>query len=402
MSTFLIETSEEDATTAVARLVGEYLNDGKEKTALAETPGSQFVTTCTGLVAENRSAELLELFLKHTDLIFEKASGKDLECILLVICNLLPKLPVEQQKVAAMKASSALTASSEKDKKACLMALVELYNVAFDSSARFAVLIQIIKYARSSGLQGEVGPVVRGKAGEWVKEWGLGKEDARQLYIEVAALLKSLQSKAGDAESFELRMKCLASYEDSDPAELAAAREVAAETAADFVQNQEMFKCDLFGLAAFKQLEASPGHVAVFQLLSIMLKGNLKGLQAFAKDYASCLTACNITLEDAMLKTRLMALLALGSRGGAVSTVTFEQIRDALSIPEDEVEQWVVTAIGKKLVEAKIDQPQRSVQFTRCTQREFDVAQWEQLHSQLQTWRDNLTSVSEMVSTAAR
>ena len=44
MSTFLIETSEEDTTTAVAKLVAEYLDSGKVRKGGARSPPPPFVT----------------------------------------------------------------------------------------------------------------------------------------------------------------------------------------------------------------------------------------------------------------------------------------------------------------------------------------------------------------------
>ena len=71
-----------------------------------------------------------------------------------------------------------------------------------------------------------------------------------------------------------------------------------------------MYKCDLYSMAAFKQLEADQEHVAVFKLLSIMLVGNVKALQVFGAEHPSALTACNISLEDAIMKTRLEEKMA--------------------------------------------------------------------------------------------
>jgi hypothetical protein len=50
--------------------------------------------------------------------------------------------------------------------------------------------LQILKFARESELTDEVAPIVKGKATEFVKEWNLGKEDARALYLEIAAVLE--------------------------------------------------------------------------------------------------------------------------------------------------------------------------------------------------------------------
>ena len=58
----------------------------------------------------------------------------------------------------------------------------------------------------------------------------------------------------------------------------------------------------------------------------------------------------------------------------------------ALGVSEGEVESWVVQAIGKKLLEARIDQLQRRITVTRAAHRAFGAGQWQELHTQLSAW----------------
>ena len=60
--------------------------------------------------------------------------------------------------------------------------------------------------------------------------------------------------------------------------------------------------------------------------------------------------------------------------------------QSALGIPEEEVESWVVRAIGKKLLDARIDQLSRSVTVTRSAHRCFGSEQWQELRAQLSAW----------------
>lgn len=60
--------------------------------------------------------------------------------------------------------------------------------------------------------------------------------------------------------------------------------------------------------------------------------------------------------------------------------------QSALGIPEEEVESWVVCAIGKKLLEARIDQLRHTVSVTRAAHRCFGSEQWQELHAQLSAW----------------
>ncbi len=61
--------------------------------------------------------------------------------------------------------------------------------------------------------------------------------------------------------------------------------------------------------------------------------------------------------------------------------------QEALGVGEGEVEVWVVRAIGRKLLAARIDQMRRTVAVTKCAQRTFSAAQWRALLAQLGAWK---------------
>ncbi len=48
----------------------------QERTALADTPGSQFTSKCEALIAEVNFGELLSEFTAHIDLLFKKVTDK--------------------------------------------------------------------------------------------------------------------------------------------------------------------------------------------------------------------------------------------------------------------------------------------------------------------------------------
>lgn len=62
-------------------------------------------------------------------------------------------------------------------------------------------------------------------------------------------------------------------------------------------------------------------------------------------------------------------------------------LQDDLQCSEEEVEGWVVKAIGRRLLDARIDQLQHTVTITRTTQRTFGPQDWGKLASQLQAWQ---------------
>ena len=71
----------------------------------------------------------------------------------------------------------------------------------------------------------------------------------------------------------------------------------------------------------------------------------------------------------------------------SVGNITVRTVQEALGVGEGEVEVWVVRAIGRKLLAARIDQMRRTVAVTKCAQRTFSAAQWRALLAQLGAWK---------------
>ena len=61
--------------------------------------------------------------------------------------------------------------------------------------------------------------------------------------------------------------------------------------------------------------------------------------------------------------------------------------QDKLACGEAEVEGWVVKAIGRKLIDARVDQLQSTLTISRTAQRSFSSQDWGRLASQLGAWR---------------
>ena len=119
---------------------------------------------------------------------------------------------------------------------------------------------------------------------------------------------------------------------------------------------------------------------------------------AFQKDAADVLAAQKLSHDDCMAKMRLLSLAALGTEN-ASGSVPYSLIRDTLQVPAQDVERWVVKAIGAKVIEAKMDQVREVVLITRCLHRVFGPQQWADLRDKLRAWRDNVAGVASTVAT---
>jgi len=129
-----------------------------------------------------------------------------------------------------------------------------------------------------------------------------------------------------------------------------------------------------------------------------MLNGDMPGFKAASAP--AVLTAVPITPEAALEKMRLMALLGVASKaaGGAVA---LSEVQAALDVPEEQVQPWIIRAIGRKLLEGKIDQVAGTLTATRCTRRAFGGTEWGSLARQLAALSEGLAGIGERLSAAA-
>ncbi|GBF95695.1 eukaryotic translation initiation factor 3 subunit M [Raphidocelis subcapitata] len=384
----LAETYEEDSLTAVISFLQNLLSEGK-----AETP---FASECNKLVEANRFDELITLMSSHVGLITSSAAPKDAECCLAVMAHLVKKVVStsgeDAERAAAGKLAAALSAKVEAPELK-LNGLLALYAAAKGPKAKYATLLQALRFAGANRqLALQLAPAVRGHAHEWAQQWGLADGEAHDLYMASAQLLKVVGDRTSQVEYLRLATDALALVGAGDAAGLAAAKAAALQAVKDWIAAPDNFTCDFTGLPAVAQLEKDAAGAPFTKLLAALLEGDMAAYKAAAAP--AVLAGVPMTEEACLEKVRLMALLAVASRaaGGAVS---LSEVQAALDIPEDQVQPWIVRAIGKRLIEGKIDQVAGTVTATRCLRRAFSSNDWAALAQRLKGLGAGLSAVAE-------
>jgi translation initiation factor 3 subunit M len=401
MSAHLVERSEEDSFTAVVGHVADLLNDEQDQsTELAETPGSRFAADCGTLIAEGQLPELLSRLLSQSDLLFSKAADKDLECCINVICHLVARLPAQARATAAQQVAQSITAKADSRPEARLQGLSELYNVLPDPQLQYNVLLELLQYSIAAGVAHHLIHVIRTGMDAWPAELQLAPQQTRTLYMQSADVLRASKRKKVTAqrEAYKLTLKTLELLDGASTDEVAACKSAAATAAADFIRSPETFQFDMLDSPAVQQLQSDPQHGPVFQLLSVLLAGNVQAFESLAKESAGVFETVGASREDVLTKVRLMALLGLGAQA---ATLSFEDVQTALNVSEGEVEVWIVRAIGKKLLDARIDQLGGTISITRCNHRAFGPEQWRELRDRLGAWARNVAGVKQLVADQA-
>ena len=108
------------------------------------------------------------------------------------------------------------------------------------------------------------------------------------------------------------------------------------------------------------------------ELLNIICTGSLADFTRFQQSNADIISEFGIDATDVVHSIRLMTLCALGCEK---SSLTFQEIATALDVRDDEVEEWVVEAVGEGILEAHMDQVNStiSVRFVAYLILEFNL-----------------------------
>lgn len=186
--------------------------------------------------------------------------------------------------------------------------------------------------------------------------------------------------------ALQFLLKHLGTFKEGDAEASGLAKDIVRRTIA--MENYFAFE-DLLQYNAIQQLKGTEEY----ELLDIFLNGTLASYQSFAEKHAS------LTTDADTRKMRLLSLASLGSENLS-RELSYAEIAKNLQIPEEEVEMWVIDVIRAGLVEAKLDQLNKTVIVHRSIYRVFGKEQWKNLSTCLNAWKDNLNEILGVVGNA--
>jgi translation initiation factor 3 subunit M len=312
-----------------------------------------------------------------------------------IICHIVPRIPPPGTVSAAAALASGLAVPTASKPEHRLQALVNLYNVVYEPQSKLAVLVQTLAFSKACGLADVMLGVVRTHADTWARDLGLSPEDERALYVACADALRACTRKPKTAakEAYRLLTKHLTTFEGSSLPEAASAASVASEVVAEFLRSPEMFTFDLGDSPAVVALAQNAQHAPLHRLLTVYLSGTVADFREVAAAHPQLFDTLGVTAEAALNKMQLLALMGLAH---GTDELGFGAIATALDVAIEDVENIVVQAVGRRLLEARIDQLRSTVTVLRCSPRTFGAAQWRELQAQLRSWNETVSHVVEM------
>ncbi|KAG9292687.1 hypothetical protein G9A89_008274 [Geosiphon pyriformis] len=352
--------------------------------------GGAFLVEVANLLKENKSELVFQKLTAETATILD-APEKDFEPLFNLLIAILKSASPETHDTLIKSSIQALV--NDKNEKAIqkLKVLQNLYNtLEYTSTLRYYVFLAILDIATQYDEIETLLPQLS-RLDIWVREWAISKEQTRELYLRVSEKLE----EAGEVlRAYDFLLKYLATYTSSN--DLNVAKEAARRAIVQSIKFRETFRFeDLLELEAVEALKEEK----IFELLQVFLGGNLKEYKAFIEKNLGFVEKLGLSNDDNIRKIRLLTLASLASEHVS-REISYNTIAKALEIDEEEVEMWTIDVIRANLMEAKINQVQKTIFVNRTTYRTFTMAQWQQLSSKFEGWRESLDDILQVIANA--
>eukprot|EP00188_Purpureofilum_apyrenoidigerum_P000368 Plantae.Rhodophyta-Purpureofilum_apyrenoidigerum.ctg11593.p1 GENE.Plantae.Rhodophyta-Purpureofilum_apyrenoidigerum.ctg11593~~Plantae.Rhodophyta-Purpureofilum_apyrenoidigerum.ctg11593.p1 ORF type:complete len:414 (+),score=114.25 Plantae.Rhodophyta-Purpureofilum_apyrenoidigerum.ctg11593:100-1341(+) len=269
-----------------------------------------------------------------------------------------------------------------------LRSLALLYNSTSEENKdlRFKLLMLLINLASKIGevekLQG-----LFANMDNYIKKFDLDINDTRALLRRV---YNSLRAADLSEDAYKFNVKLLETYNGASDTELDSIVDNAIQAVVDAIKLPKLFRFDsLLDLSAVSRLKAN-GNEMLHELLEIFIKDELSVYQKFYESNQDFLKSHNLSNDQCVDKMRLLTFASLGSEK---TELQYRAIANALAIPLEEVEIWVIRTISSGLVEAKMNQVTQTVTVNRSTVRYFTGDQWQPLSQRINLWSENIEEV---------
>ncbi|KAJ1484560.1 hypothetical protein T484DRAFT_1796769 [Baffinella frigidus] len=341
----------------------------------------------------------LDVALDNLDAIIEQAGEKDLgvEGVMNVVCWLFQRVlenntPPAEAVTLVDKFVKKLTANSKSNPILRLKTLSTIYNVlGGNGTARYNVFVAIVTFAAAAGKEqlALLAPQFA-QLDEMLAEWGTDIAKTRDLYTIIFTAMSTFDNKEG---AHEYRLKFLKSF--AGESNLSGSKEQAKAVVVEAIANAKVFQFDTYlELDAVAALQKDSTDAKAYELLKLFAGENLDAFNKFYAANTAYVNGLGLKKEDCLVKMRLLTLCSLAA---AKKEIGYAEIAKALEVPEADVEPWAIKAITVKLMDAKMDQLNKNLVVSRCTDRMFSQEQWASLRSKLVGWKDRMKQLLQVI-----
>ena len=261
-----------------------------------------------------------------------------------------------------------------------------------NDGTRYHVFLAVLGVVKKTSSFESLEPQLKNIDG-WLVQWNSDEEEQRKIYLTIA----DLAEEAGEEqESYLYLLRALRTipHDETDDEE---AQELSIRALKSALLHPSHF--DFQDLTAVDSIQAlRKSDPTFFELLEIFNSQQLDDYNDFKDedDHGTWLEQQG--LDDTILhrKMRLLTLASLAASTPSRS-LQYRQIAQALQIPSEDVEMWVIDVIRAGLVEGKLSQSNKTFLIHRSTYRVFTEKQWTEVQGRLDTWRSSLENVLDII-----
>jgi len=273
-----------------------------------------------------------------------------------------------------------------------LKCLVDMYNGLKEPKFRFKIFLKLMKFSKESKQLARLQPVFATIPNK-VEEWKLTNVEKRMLYKEITTLYDSNEYRTF---RYNWTIYYLSTFNKNETNDHAAEIVDIIKVALGI---EDHFRFDeLLDLEVIHGLEKDPKFGTIFELLNVFVSGDISSFDLFCEKNKNFFNE-NKDLEKSKLETKIR-LLSLASLATKQNEASYALIAQQLKIKEDEVELWIVKAVGTELLVARMDQLNKTTSFGRSLQRTFGKNEWNKLSNDLKSWENSFLSVKTSIQNA--
>ncbi|KIN04009.1 hypothetical protein OIDMADRAFT_40122 [Oidiodendron maius Zn] len=361
--------------------LGDYLNIGTEIQPLLENNQKDEVLKkiVTASTALNSTSEK-EFTAAYNLLVYLVLQSPNVNMFLPRICENLSK---------------PITSSPLNGPGLALNILTTIFNLlAPDNEVRFNVFQAIVRLVKTSGLFETLKPQLQ-KLDSWLEEWEVDEEDQRKLFAQIADVAED----AGEEEqSYQYILKSLRSFDPKDAKEISSTEAQNLSLRALKTALLSSTHYDFHDLTSLPTIQAlSDSHPIYSELLDILAEKELEDYNDFRDEHEGFIEKEGLDNSKLHRKMRLLTLASLAASTSS-RELEYKRIAKALQIPAEDVERWVIDVIRAGLVEGKLSQQKQVFLIHRTTYRVFGEKQWREVATRIDTWKNTLRTVKEVIS----
>lgn len=353
---------------------------------------TSFLSDCANFIKNKQTEALISKYLEHSKEIFTAENEREAEGCIQAIDSVMETFGGTVDSVSVVRQIIQAITSDEEHPKLRLKGLVTLFNLTSLNQSKFDILTAIFRYAMSTDLSSLVYNF-HSNVESWALSWELSLQERRTLFRLVSDLLT-----AHGKSSLSLRhlIRYFSTFSgEAFPADVEA---IALAAVIDAVKSPLAAFSDRSLLFESLKDRGSGELRILISLLQIVCDGSLENLLDFERHHSDLMIARGLIPVEIRRSVSLLTLCSLAARD---SVISFAKIAEAVRVPIDEVELWVVDAMAEGLIEGSIDQATSLVTISRFAHRSFGLSQWQHLQSKLRGIRATLDIVLSTHQAAA-